>query len=109
MRQSRGLTAFAPLPVFPAAKRDLAIVVAESVQVQQLIEVVQSQSGELAEEIEVFDIYTGKQIGEHKKSVAIAMSFRSPERSLSNTEIDELLTRIVSRLKTAFKAEIRDW
>ncbi len=106
---SRGLAAFTPLPVYPAVKRDLAMVVAETIQVEKLIGTIKSQGGDLAELVEVFDVYTGKQIGENKKSVAIAMSFRSPERSLSNAEIDELLTDIVSRLKSDFKAEIRDW
>jgi len=106
---SRELTEFTSLPVYPAVKRDLAMVVGETVQVEELIQTIRSQAGELAEQVEVFDVYAGKQIGEHKKSVAIAMSFRSHERSLSNTEIDELLTRIVSRLKKDFKSEIRDW
>ena len=44
-----------------------------------------------------------------KKSVAVAISFRSLERSLSNTEVDRLQEKIVSQLKQNFNAEIRDW
>lgn len=109
VQQGHGLAEFEPLPVYPAVMRDLAMVVRETIRVDQLIGTIRSLADDLAEEVEVFDVYTGKQIGAGKKSVAVAMSFRSPERNLSNAEIDELLTRIVSRLKKDFNAEIRDW
>lgn len=102
------LTEFVPLPVFPAATRDLAIVVDESIRAEELVSTIRSQAGVLAETIEVFDVYTGDQIGQGRKSIAIAIVFRALDRSLSSEEIDELQQKIVSRLIQNFKAEIRD-
>jgi phenylalanyl-tRNA synthetase beta chain len=105
---SHKLTEFVPLPVFPAATRDLAMVVDESARAEELVSTIRSQAGALAETVEVFDVYTGAQIGQGRKSIAIAIVFRAPERSLSNEEIDELQQNIVSRLIKNFNAEIRD-
>jgi len=102
------LTEFVPLPVFPAATRDLAIVVDVSTRAEELVSTIRSQAGVLAETIEVFDVYTGDQIGQGRKSIAIAVVFRAPDRSLSSEEIDELQQQIVSRLIQNFNAEIRD-
>ena len=102
------LTAFAPLPMYPAATRDLAVVVGESTRADDLVAAIKVEAGDLAESVEVFDVYSGKQIGEGLKSIAIAMVFRSPDRSLSNVEVDQLQDRIVTRLKQNFNAEIRD-
>lgn len=105
---SRELTSFAPLPVYPAATRDLAVVVGESIRADELVAAIRAEAGDLAESVEVFDVYSGKQIGEGLKSIAIAMVLRTSDRSLSNVEVDQLQDRIVTRLKQNFKAEIRD-
>jgi phenylalanyl-tRNA synthetase beta chain len=107
-KRSQKLTEFCPLPVYPAVTRDIAMVVGETVRVGQLIDLIKSTAGDLAEDVNIFDLYTGKQIGAGEKSVAIAIRFRSSERSLSNAEIDDLQEKIVSKLKDNFKAEIRD-
>ena len=67
-----------------------------------------STTGSLAETIEVFDVYTGAQIGQGRKSIAVAIVYRAQDRSLSSEEIDQLQQKIVSGLKQNFKAEIRD-
>ena len=105
---AHNLTEFVPLPVFPAATRDLAMVVDESTRAEELVSIIRSQAGVLAESIEVFDVYTGAQIGQGRKSIAIAIVFRAPDRSLSNEEVDELQQKIVSGLIQNFNAEIRD-
>jgi phenylalanyl-tRNA synthetase beta chain len=105
---SHKVTEFVPLPVFPAATRDLAMVVDESARAEELVSTIRSQAGALAETVEVFDVYTGAQIGQGRKSIAIAIVFRAPDRSLSNEEIDELQQNIVSKLIKNFNAEIRD-
>jgi phenylalanyl-tRNA synthetase beta chain len=72
------------------------------------VSTIRSQAGALAETVEVFDVYTGAQIGQGRKSIAIAIVFRAPDRSLSNEEVDELQQNIVSKLIQDFNAEIRD-
>jgi len=105
---SRRLTEFAPLPVFPAATRDLAIVVGESTRAEELVEAIRNEAGGLAESVNMFDLYVGKQIGDGRKSIAVAIVLRAADRSLSNVEVDQLQEKIVARLKQSFDAEIRN-
>lgn len=102
------LTKFEPLPVFPAAPRDLAIVVRQDVAAGELVDRIKRQAGELAESVDIFDVYAGKQIEKGMKSIAVAISYRSPSRSLSGEEVDEKQQSVVAMLKKEFNAEIRD-
>ena len=79
-----------PAPAFsthPVAKEDLALVVAEDVPVSVLEDAVRSGAGALREEITVFDVYRGDQIPAGHKSVAFALRFRAPDRTLEAEEI----------------------
>jgi len=99
---------FKPLPVYPAAPRDLAIVVSVDIRVGDILDCLTATAGDLAETIELFDLYTGKQIEKGKKSVAVAITYRSRERSLSSEEVDSLQNKIIASLKKNFDAEIRE-
>ncbi|MBI5265943.1 MAG: hypothetical protein HY851_01810, partial [candidate division Zixibacteria bacterium] len=104
----RPLTQFAPLPVYPAAPRDLALVVDETVTVGQIVAEVQMSAGQLAESVNIFDLYKGKPIPEGRKSVGITIVYRSAERSLSGEEIEQAQKTVVGRLKSKFNAELRE-
>lgn len=102
------LGAFKPLPVYPAAPRDLALVVKESIAVGEIISAVKAEVGGIAEAVEVFDIYKGKPISAGMKSVAITIKYRSPERSLSGDEVEHMQKKVVDLLKSRFAAELRE-
>ncbi|MBU8932743.1 MAG: phenylalanine--tRNA ligase subunit beta [candidate division Zixibacteria bacterium] len=102
------LPPFKPLPQFPAAPRDLAMIVAADVPAGELVKAAQDAAGPLAEEVSIFDLYTGKQIEQGKKSIALAIIYRSPERSLSGQEVDAMQQDVVAALIKKFNAEIRD-
>ncbi len=87
---------------FPALVQDLAVVVAEDVEAGALA----AAAPELRE-ARVFDVYRGAQAGDGRKSVAIRLSFQSPERTLSDEDAAELRTRIVDALRERFAAEPR--
>jgi phenylalanyl-tRNA synthetase beta chain len=99
---------FTQLPQFPAVLRDLAIVVDESVGAGELVKSIGHEAKGLAESIRIFDVYCGKQIEHGKRSIAIAVSYRSLERSLTSEEVDEIEDRIKVALKRTFNADIRD-
>ena len=105
---SRPVAVFRPLPVYPAAPRDLALIVDEHTRVGDIVSKVKEVAGELAESVEVFDQYTGKQIDSGKKSVGISVIYRSGERSLSSEEVDKLQQDVIADLKRGFNAEVRD-
>jgi phenylalanyl-tRNA synthetase beta chain len=96
------------LPKFPAAPRDLAIIVEDSAKVGEILTLIRKIGGEILEKVELFDLFRGKQIGEGKKSLAFAMTYRSRERSLENEEIQAVHNKIAETIKKQFKAEIRE-
>ncbi|MDD5425908.1 MAG: phenylalanine--tRNA ligase subunit beta [candidate division Zixibacteria bacterium] len=105
---SREAVIFEPLPVYPAAPRDLALVVDVNVKVGDIIKLIQKTAGPTAESVNVFDLYSGEQIRKGKKSIGIAITYRSPEKSLTGDEVDNLQGNIMAELKKLFNAEIRE-
>jgi phenylalanyl-tRNA synthetase beta chain len=71
---------------FPAVFQDIALVVDTEVTAQAVEDAVRDGAGELLERIALFDVYTGPQIGEHRKSLAFALRFRAPDRTLTEDE-----------------------
>jgi phenylalanyl-tRNA synthetase beta chain len=70
----------------PVAKEDVALVVDDSVSAAEVESALRSGAGELLESIRLFDVYTGPQVGEGKKSLAFALRFRAPDRTLTEAE-----------------------
>jgi phenylalanyl-tRNA synthetase beta chain len=71
---------------FPAVFQDVSLVVGADVAAQAVIEAVRDGAGELLEEVSLFDVYTGPQIGEDCKSVTLSLRFRAPDRTLTEDE-----------------------
>ena len=81
-----GIT-YQPLPKFPDVERDIALLVPESVPAARVTECVLKAGGELLEQIRLFDVYQGEQIADGWRSLAYSLSFRHPERTLTEAEI----------------------
>ena len=71
---------------FPAVFQDLSLVVAADMAAQAVIDAVRAGAGELLEDVALFDVYTGPQIGEDRKSLTLALRFRAPDRTLTEDE-----------------------
>jgi phenylalanyl-tRNA synthetase beta chain len=95
------------IPRFPAVLRDLAIVVEERVGAELVLGVIRSEP--LVERATLFDVYRGAPIPEGKKSFALALRYRAPERTLTDAEADAAHARIVERLRSdpGIGAELR--
>jgi len=98
---------FAPLPRYPAAPRDLAVVVREEVPSAHLEAVIRRESGHLLEDLCVFDVYKGPGIPEGHRSIAYSLTFRSPDRTLTDEEVETTMRRIGGALEQRFGARIR--
>ena len=96
-----------PLPRFPAVERDLAVVVPEDVEAVRPLAAIRSAAGELLESVTAFDEYRGAQVGEGSKSVAFALTFRSPERTLTDAEVDAQMDAVRNALTQEFGARFR--
>ena len=92
---------------YPAVRQDIAVAVAEDVEVGALVDAAREAAGPLLREARVFDVYRGEQVGAGRKSIAIHLAFQSAERTLTDEEAAELRTKIVERLRTGFDAELR--
>jgi phenylalanyl-tRNA synthetase beta chain len=107
------LAAVQPVPTyedvitFPPVREDIAVVVAEDVPAGSLVEAAHEAAGAELREARVFDVYRGEQVGDGRKSVALALVFQSPERTLSDEDAAGLRGRIVSLLAERFGAELR--
>lgn len=95
------------LPRFPAVTRDIAMLVDCKVPVAELETAMRGAAGKTLESITLFDVYEGEQIPEGKKSVAYAISFRAPDRSLTNEEVNGTFDKIVKALETKTGAQLR--
>jgi phenylalanyl-tRNA synthetase beta chain len=71
---------------FPAVFQDVSLVVASEVAAQAVVDAVRDGAGELLEDVALFDVYTGPQIGEDRKSLTLALRFRAPDRTLTEDE-----------------------
>jgi len=92
---------------YPAVRQDLAFVVGEDVLAGDLVDAAREAAGPELRELRVFDVYRGGQIPEGKKSIAVSVTFQSPERTLSDEDARELRERIVAALAERFGAELR--
>lgn len=98
---------YAKLAKFPGTSRDLAVVVPAAVSVEELEQVIRANAGALLRDVRVFDVYTGKQIGEGNKSVAFNLTFRADDRTLTDAEIDPVMKTVVTNVQAAYQAELR--
>jgi phenylalanyl-tRNA synthetase beta chain len=96
-----------PLPRFPAVERDVAIVVDRDFAAQQVIGWIHDLGEPLIEHVEVFDQYVGASIPNGKKSLAYRVSYRANDRTLTDSEVNELHQSLVDRLGKTFDAEQR--
>jgi phenylalanyl-tRNA synthetase beta chain len=95
------------LPRYPSVERDLAVVVDMAVTGGALTDEIRGAAGELLEAVSVFDVYTGERLGADKKSVALALVYRHPERTLTDEEVTEAHSRVLAKLEASFGAELR--
>jgi phenylalanyl-tRNA synthetase beta chain len=92
---------------YPPVRQDLAFVVDERVAAGDLVEAARAAAGPELREVRIFDVYRGPQVGEGKKSIAIATSLQARDRTLSDEDAAGLRERIRSALAERFGAELR--
>ena len=90
---------FAPFGAFPVLRQDIAVTLPEQVQVSAVLDAVRGAAGAMLDSAEVFDVYTGAQVGEGRRSLALALSFRSLETTLTDEDVAPARDRIVAALQ----------
>jgi phenylalanyl-tRNA synthetase beta chain len=90
--------AFAPFASVPSLRQDLAVVLPDAVAAARVLERVRNAGGEMLDDVSVFDVYTGPQVGEDKRSLALALSFRGHEQTLTDEDVAPARAKIVAAL-----------
>jgi phenylalanyl-tRNA synthetase beta chain len=91
----------------PAVYEDLAVVVDEGAPAEQVVALIRQTGGKLLTEVRLFDVYRGGQVPAGKKSLACALTFQAPDRTLTDEETAKLRAKIVSRLERELGATLR--
>jgi len=103
-----GVPAYSKVSRFPHVRRDLAVMVAEDVEVARLINVAREAAGALLREITVFDVYRGANIEKGLKSVALGLILQETSRTLTEPEIEGVIDAVVTGLSGQLNASIRE-
>ncbi len=98
---------FQQLPIYPSVYRDMSLILDFNILHSDIEETIRSIGGDLILSVNLFDVYKGKQIPENKKSLAYAIEYYSPDRTITDEEVDEIHERIISGLNQKFGAELR--
>jgi phenylalanyl-tRNA synthetase beta chain len=98
---------YEPLPKFPAAWRDVALVVPDGVTSGQILQAIESQGGAQLRKVLLFDLYRGPHVAPGHRSLAYRLLFQNPERTMTDEEVAGLVSKIVEDLKTRYAIVLR--
>ena len=99
---------YQPLPKYPAISRDIALLVKEDIYVAEMESIIKEVGGKLLESVALFDVYRGKQVLPGSKSVAFALTYRAPDRTLTDDEVVKVHQKVLDALKERLDAVLRD-
>jgi phenylalanyl-tRNA synthetase beta chain len=98
---------YEPLSSFPAAVRDLAILVPKGTKVVEVLNKINVAGGRLVRDVDIFDIYEGEELPEDKKNLAFHIIYQAEDKTLSSEEIDKLQKKIIRILEENPEWEVR--
>lgn len=96
-----------PISAYPAIKEDLALVVAEDVPAEQVVQTIRTAGGEMLVDVRLFDVYRGGQIAAGHKSLAYRLTYQASDRSLTDADAARVRDKIVRRLAETLGAKLR--
>ena len=99
---------FKPLPQYPSVRRDIAMIVPESVTHDAVLGVVRQAKPANLESIEAFDVFRGRQVPAGQKSLAYALTFRAADRTLREEDVAPVHAKLVSAFRDTLAAVIRE-
>ena len=98
---------YVELSKFPAVSRDLALLIDESVNFGQIVEIARQSEKKLLKKVELFDVYQGKNLPAGKKSYAVNFILQDEQKTLNDKQIDAIMQKLISNLKAKLGAELR--
>ena len=98
---------FQALPKFPSVRRDLALVVDAALSFEQIEKIAQTEGRKILREVSLFDVYKGDKIEAGKKSYAVSFTFLDPDKTLTDQDIDKVMTKLMKKLESELGAVVR--
>jgi phenylalanyl-tRNA synthetase beta chain len=98
---------FKPLPQFPSIRRDVAMLVPEATMHESVLQTVKQTKPANLENVELFDVFRGKNITEGQKSLAYAFTYRSAEKTLTDAEVNAAHEKVIAQLEQNLGATVR--
>ncbi|WP_426138925.1 phenylalanine--tRNA ligase subunit beta [Pseudomonas sp. DWP3-1-2] len=98
---------FQELSRFPEVRRDLALIADEGVAASAVLDVIRENAGEWLTDLRLFDVYQGKGIDPHRKSLAVGLTWQHPSRTLNDDEVNAATQKILSSLEERLNATLR--
>lgn len=108
LKQKQARKKFTPLPKYPSVKWDIAVLVPDTVGSGEIVDAVNSANEPLIERAELFDVYRGDPIKEGYKSVAVAVTYRSPDQTLDDETVGKVHKKITEMILTGFQGQLRE-
>ena len=99
---------FSSLPVFPAIKRDIALLVPAHTKAGELIETIEQSKEKFIESCEIFDVFQGKTLEKGMKSIAVSVTYRSPTKTLTEKNVNKSHTKLINLLISKFDGSLRE-
>lgn len=102
------LPAFKSLSKYPSIRRDIAIVVDESVRFSDIRQAISDSVPEILREILIFDVYTGEKVDSGRKSLALGLILQESSHTLTDEKVESVMAQVISTLKEHYNAQLRD-
>jgi phenylalanyl-tRNA synthetase beta chain len=102
-----GKIKFAEIPKYPEVRRDLALLVDQSVQFESIYKIARQTEKSLLKKIDLFDVYEGKNLPEGKKSYAVGFTIQDPTKTLTDVQIDKIMLKLQHNFETELNAVLR--
>lgn len=103
-----GAPQYHPISKFPAVRRDLAVVVDESITAEACLQAAREAAGDLLRDLQLFDVYRGQGIDSGKKSLALGLIFQTLSSTLTDDEVEQAVRRVLARLRECVGGTLRD-
>ncbi|WP_119343250.1 phenylalanine--tRNA ligase subunit beta [Facilibium subflavum] len=101
------VSSFQPISKYPSVVRDLAITVNQEIPAQSIIDTIHHAGISMLKQVDTFDVYTGQNIAEDQKSIALSLSFQADTHTLTDDEITKMTGQIIELLSTTYNATLR--
>jgi len=105
---SQQKVSYTEVPKFPAVERDLALILDKQITYKQVQEATVAGPLTALKEFDLFDVFESEKLGVNKKSFALSYTFQQNDRTLTDTEIEQMMQQLISRYKTQLNAQIRE-